>query len=139
VSFLLDTNVVSEWMKPHPNPGVVAWLADADEDRTFLSVVTLTELRHGIERLAAGNRRKRLDEWLQEELPLRFEGRILAIDRAVADACGKVVARGEARGRRMEAMDAFIAATAEVHRLTLITRNTSDFEFVVKNLLNPWT
>src|SRR5271169_173822 len=101
MSFLLDTNVVSEWMKPRPNPGVVAWLADVDEDRVFLSVITLTELRYGIERMPPGHRRKRLDEWLEEVLPLRFEGRILSIDAAVADACGKVVARSEALGRRM--------------------------------------
>ena len=67
MSFLLDTNVVSEWMKPHPNPGVVAWLADVDEDRVFLSVITLTELRYGIERMPPGHRRKRLDQWLEEE------------------------------------------------------------------------
>jgi len=139
MSFLLDTNVVSEWMKPHPNPGVVAWLADLDEDRAFLSVITFTDLRYGVERLAAGNRRKRLAEWLEEELPLRFEGRILPIDPEVADACGKVVARSENMGRRMEAMDAFIAATAEVHRLTVVTRNTSDFQPLVRNVLNPWT
>jgi len=139
VSFLLDTNVVSEWMKPHPNPGVVTWLVDVDEDRVFLSVITLTELRYGIERMPPGHRRKRLDEWLGEELPLRFEGRILAIDGAVADACGKLVARREALGRRMEALDAFLAATAEVHRLTLVTRNTSDFQPTVKDVLNPWT
>lgn len=139
MSFLLDTNVVSEWMKPHPNPGVVSWLAEVDEDRTFLSVVTLAELRYGIERMAAGRRRQRLDEWFQDELPLRFEGRILTIDREVADACGTVVARSEDRGRRLEAMDVFIAATAKVHRLTLITRNTSDFESVVRDVVNPWT
>ncbi len=139
MSFLLDTNVVSEWMKPHPNPGVVAWLADVDEDRVFLSVITLTELRYGIERMPPGHRRKRLDQWLEEEMPLRFEGRILAIDPAVADACGKVVARSEGVGRRMEAMDAFLAATAEVHRLTLVTRNTSDFQPTVRSVLNPWT
>jgi len=139
MSFLLDTNVVSEWMKPRPNPGVVAWLADVDEDRVFLSVITLTELRYEIERMPPGHRRKRLDQWLEEELPLRFEGRILSIDPAIADACGKVVARSEALGRRMEAMDAFLAATAEVHRLTLVTRNTSDFQPTVKGVLNPWT
>lgn len=139
MSFLLDTNVISEWMKPRPNPGVVAWLADVDEDRTFVSVITLTELRYGIERMAAGNRRKRLDEWLQDELPLRFEGRILLIDPDVADACGKIVARSEAVGRRMEVMDAFLAATAEVHRLAVVTRNASDFRPVVSNVLNPWT
>lgn len=139
MSFLLDTNVVSEWVKLHPNPGVVAWLAGADEDRVFLSVVTLTELRYGIERMAAGQRRKRLQEWLQEDLLLRFEGRILAIDGAVADACGKLVARSESLGRRMEVLDAYVAATAEVHRLTVVTRNTSDFQATVQNLLNPWT
>ena len=139
MSFLLDTNVVSEWMKPHPNPGVVTWLGDVDEDRVFLSVITLTELRYGIERMPPGHRRKRLDEWLQEELPLRFEGRILSIDPAVADACGRVVARSEAVGRRLEAMDTFLAATAEIHRLTLVTRNTSDFQPTVKGVLNPWT
>ena len=139
MSFLLDTNVVSEWMKPHPNPGVITWLADVDEDRVFLSVITLTELRYGIERMPPGHRRKRLGEWLAEELPLRFEGRILPIDGAVADACGKVVARSEALGRRLEAMDAFLAATAEVHRLTLVTRNTSDFQSTLKGVLNPWT
>jgi toxin FitB len=139
MSFLLDTNIVSEWMKPRPNPGVVAWLEDVDEDRAFLSVVTLTELRYGIERLAPGNRRKRLAEWLEEELPLRFEGRILSIGPEVADACGKVVARSETMGRPMEVMDAFIAATSEVHRLTVVTRNVSDFQPVIRNVLNPWT
>jgi predicted nucleic acid-binding protein len=139
VSFLLDTNIVSEWARPHPNAGVVAWLADADEDRVFVSVVTLAELRHGIERLAAGRRRNRLEEWLSDDLPLRFEGRILPIDPAIADAWGKVVARRESNGRPVAIMDAFIAATAEVHELTLVTRNTADFEQSVGSLLNPWT
>jgi toxin FitB len=139
VSFLLDTNVVSEWMKPWPNPGVVAWLTEVDEDRTFLSVITLTELRYGVERMAAGKRKKRLNEWLEEELPLRFEGRVLAIDSAVAEACGKIVARSEGSGHRIEAMDAFLAATAEVHRLTVVTRNASDFQALVRSVLNPWS
>ena len=137
MSFLLDTNVVSEWMKPLPNPGVVAWLADADEDRVFLSVITFAELRYGIERLAAGSRRKRLSAWLEGELPVRFEGRILSVDRAVADACGHVVASSEAIGRRLEAMDALIAATAAVHQLTVVTRNASDFAALV-DVVNPW-
>jgi predicted nucleic acid-binding protein len=139
VSFLLDTNVVSEWMKPHPNPGVVEWMAEVDEDRTFLSVITLTELRYGVERLPQSNRKKRLEEWIEAELPLRFEERILDVDRAVADACGKLTARSEALGRRMEAMDAFLAATAEVHGLTVVTRNVSDFRSLLKHVLNPWT
>lgn len=139
MTHLLDTNVVSEWTKPRPNPGVVAWLAEADEDRVFISVITLAELRHGIERIAAGRRRNRLDEWLRDELPLRFEGRALPVDVAVADAWGRVMARGEAAGRPMGTMDAFIAATAIAHGLTLVTRNAADFAGTVKAIVNPWT
>jgi predicted nucleic acid-binding protein len=138
MSFLLDTNVVSEWVKPHPNAGAVAWLARADEDRIFLSVITLAELRYGIERMAAGLRQRRLDEWLRNELPPRFEGRILSIDNSIADVWGKVVARREAVGRPISAQDAFIAATAEIHGLTLVTRNAQDFKPTLKALVNPW-
>ena len=139
MSFLLDTNVVSEWVKPRPDPGVVAWLADVDEDRVFLSVVSLAELRHGVERMEDGSRRRRIDEWLHHELPLRFEGRILFVDDAVADAWGREVARREALRRRIEPMDAFIAATALVHELTVVTRNTADFKSSVKAVINPWS
>jgi len=138
VSFLLDTNIVSEWVKPRPNPGVVAWLAEVDEDRVFLSVVTLAELRYGIERMAEGRRRHRIEEWLRDELPLRFEGRILRVDGAVADAWGKVVAQREAAGRPIGTMDAFITATAQIHRLTVVTRNAPDFEPSVRDVLNPF-
>ncbi len=137
MTFLLDTNVVSEWVKPQPNAAVIAWLDEVDEDRVFLSVITLTELRYGVECLPAGKRRKRLEDWLQYELPLRFEGRILDIDAKIADVCGTVVARREAAGRPIAAMDAYLAATAEVHRLTLVTRNDADFEGIAR-CLNPW-
>jgi toxin FitB len=139
MSFLLDTMVVSEWVKPRPNRGVVAWLAEADEDRVFLSVVSLAELRYGIERMAAGSRRERLDEWLRDELPLRFEGRLLSIDAIVADGWGRVVARSEVAGRPIGAMDACIAATAEAYDMSLVTRNTSDFESSLRLIVNPWT
>lgn len=136
--YLLDTNVVSEWTKPRPNPGVVEWLAQVDEDEVFLSVVTFAELRHGIERLPAGRRRRQLDAWLRGELAQRFEGRIALIDGAIADEWGRLVARHEARGRRIDAMDGLIAATAQVHALTLVTRNAADFQLSVKSVLNPW-
>jgi hypothetical protein len=89
--------------------------------------------------MATGRRRDRLDEWLRHELPLRFEGRVLPIEGTVADAWGRIVARSEAMGRRMGVMDAFIAATAEVHGLTLVTRNASHFEPLLKAVINPWT
>jgi toxin FitB len=139
VNFLLDTNLVSEWTKPRPNPGVVSWLADADEDRVFISVVTIAELRHGVERLPIGRRRKRLNEWIEGELLFRFDGRILPIDAATADAWGRIVAHREGLGRPIGAMDAFIAATAQVHKLTLATRNQTDFEASVAAVVNPWS
>jgi predicted nucleic acid-binding protein len=139
VSFLLDTNVVSEWTKPHPNHGVVDWLEKVDEDEVFLSVVTFAELRHGIDRLAAGARRRKLDQWLRSEVPARFEGRIVLIDGAIADEWGRLVAQREAGGKPIHAMDAFIAATARVHELTLVTRNVSDFSPSLKTIVNPWT
>jgi len=138
MNFLLDTNVVSEWTKPRPDSGIVDWLAQIDEDAVFLSVVTFAELRHGIERLPASKRRKQLDEWLRGELPLRFEQRILLVDAAVADEWGRLVARHDALGRPIHAMDALIAATARVHDLALVTRNASDFEASVKSVVNPW-
>jgi len=139
MNFLLDTNVIPEPMKARPNAGVVAWLAEVDEDSVFLSVVTITELRYGIERLATGRRRERLDAWLRKDLSSRFKGRILPIDVEVADTCGRLVARSESVGRAMEPRDAFIAATAEVHGLTLVTRDASDFEATVSTIVTPWT
>jgi toxin FitB len=139
VSFLLDTNVLSEPMKERPNSRVVAWLSEANEDQVFVSVVTITELRYGVERLATGKRRERLDDWLRKDLISRFAGRILPIDLRIADACGGLMARSESMGRPIEARDAFIAATAEVHGLTLVTRNTADFGPTLKAIVNPWT
>lgn len=137
MNFLLDTNAISEWVKPRPNPGLIGWMESADEDRIFLSAVSLAELRYGVERMATGSRRSRLEAWLGHELPLRFEGRILPIDINVADAWGKIISRSEAAGRPMGAMDGFLAATAEVRGLTLVTRNVADFP-LLKAILNPW-
>lgn len=138
MSFLLDTNVVSEWAKPQPNEGVVRWLYEADEDLLFLSAITLAELRFGVERLAPSARKKRLDAWIQEELAARFEDRILPVDEAVADMWGKVLASSETQGRRMNLMDCFLAATAKVHKLILVTRNRRDFSGVGCELIDPW-
>ena len=100
MSFLLDTNAVSEWVKPCPNPGLVEWMESTDEDRIFISVVSIAELRYGVERMAAGKRRSRLEEWLRDELPLRFEGRILSVDVNVAEAWGKIVSPASRRDVR---------------------------------------
>ncbi len=138
MSFLLDTNVVSELVRPRPDPGLVEWLAERDEDQLFLSVVTLAELRYGITRLSAGRRRRSLEKWLRDELQQRFDGRILPVDDDVALTWGDVTAECAAVGRPIEAMDALIAATARVRALDLVTRNTRDFEAALISVHNPW-
>jgi predicted nucleic acid-binding protein len=138
VSFLLDTNVVSEWVRPQPDRNVISWLAEVDEDRVFISVISFAEIRRGVEMLMAGRRRERLANWLAEELPLRFEERILDIDPRVAETWGVVMARGQKIGLTLGSMDAFVAATAEAHRLTLATRNVKDFQPLGISLLDPW-
>ena len=138
MSFLLDTNVVSEWVKPTPNPQVVEWLSEVDEDQVYLSVATLAEIRRGIELMDPGRRRDRLTDWLTGALPARFEGRLLDIDRRTADAWGVMMARGKRAGSNLGSVDAFFAATAEVYQLTLVTRNTQHFEKLGVPLLNPW-
>lgn len=138
MSFLLDTNVISEWVKPQPNLNVVAWLAEVDEDRVHMSVVTLAEIRHGIEMMPLGRRRERLMSWLTDELPARFEGRILAVDQRIAETWGIMMARSQKAGAQLGAMDAFFAATAHAHGLTLVTRNVRDFARTMIPLVDPW-
>lgn len=138
MSYLLDTNIVSEWVKPNPNAKVVAWLAETNEEDTFVSVCTFAELRFGVASMPNGKRRDRLDAWLRSDLPARFDGRIVGIDVLVADAWGDIQARVRRKGRVIDAMDGLIAACAEVFEMTLVTRNTKHFEATGVTLLNPW-
>lgn len=139
MSYLLDTNVVSEWTRRRPDSSVVAFLASTDEDLLFLSVVTLAELRRGVNRLPAGRRRAALDEWLENDLIQRFEGRILGVDRDAASACGRIMTQAELRGRVPGVMDVWIAAIAQVRDLTVVTRNAADFEPLLERVFNPWS
>lgn len=137
MSFLLDTNVISEGAKPRPDAGVMDWLASIDEEQLHLSIVSLAELQHGVERLDAGRRKSALDLWLSEQLPLRFDDRLLPVDAETADAWGRIVAAAQAVGRPIGAMGAFNAATAKRHQLMLVTRNVADFEVTGIRLFNP--
>jgi predicted nucleic acid-binding protein len=109
-----------------------------DEDRVFISVISLAEIRRGVEMLPAGRKRERLASWLAEELPARFEERILDIDPQIAETWGVLMARGQKIGLTLGSMDAFVAATAEVHGLTLATRNVKDFRRLAVSLFDPW-
>jgi toxin FitB len=138
VSYLLDTNAVSEWVKPRPDPGIARWLDEVDEDRTYLSVITLGELRKGVDRLADGRRRARLDRWLASDLPDRFGERVLPVDAAVADEWGRLLARAENAGTSVGGTDALIAATAKAHGLHVVTRNVAHFRDAGVDVLSPW-
>ncbi|HEV2278419.1 MAG TPA: type II toxin-antitoxin system VapC family toxin [Acidobacteriaceae bacterium] len=136
--FLLDTNCISEFVRPQPDSGVLEWADAVDERLLFLSVLTLGEIRKGIEASAPGKRRARLESWLELELPVRFSGRILPINRAVADRWGSLAAAGRRRGRPLAIIDGLLAATALEHNLTLVSRNVSDFAGTGVSVLSPW-
>ncbi|MBR1208184.1 MULTISPECIES: type II toxin-antitoxin system VapC family toxin [unclassified Bradyrhizobium] len=136
---LLDTNVLSEVRRPAPEPKVLAWLDTIDEDRAFISVASIAELRRGIALMDDGRRREALAAWLAVDLPGRFSGRILPIDPAIAERWGDVMAQARQSGFALSVMDGFFAATALVGELVLATRNTKDFAPLGVSLLNPWT
>ena len=135
MSYLLDTNVISELVRTRPNPNVVEWIDGLPPEAFSLSVLSLGEIRKGVERLATGNRRERLIAWLEHDLLRWFGDRILPIDSVVADRWGLLVARME---RSVPAIDSLLAATALTHGLTLATRNVGDFDFPDLNIVNPW-
>jgi predicted nucleic acid-binding protein len=139
VRFLLDTNVLSEVHRPEPDRQVLEWLAELDEDRAFISVISLAEIRRGIAFLDGGRKREALVNWLSHDLPQRFAGRVLLIDEAVAFAWGDLMGSARKRGIGLAAMDGLIAATAFAKDLTLVTRNTKDFQAFGLSLIDPWT
>jgi len=139
VKLLLDTNVLSEVTRPAPDAGVMTWLARLDEDRTFISVVSIAEIRRGIALLDEGRRRDALTEWLLQALPQRFEQRILPVDEPIALAWGDLMSSAKRQGRGLSAMDGLIAATASAKGLVLATRNVKDFESLGLDLINPWS
>ncbi|QEA38259.1 type II toxin-antitoxin system VapC family toxin [Pistricoccus aurantiacus] len=136
--YLVDTCVISEIVKPSPAPQVVEWLVNVEEDRLFLSVLTIGELQKGISALAAGRKRQRLQTWLDQELTRRFERRLLPIDQETAQEWGVISAQARLKGLAAPVIDTLLAATARRHNLVLITRNLRDFTPFDVRLFNPW-
>ncbi|WP_088343595.1 MULTISPECIES: type II toxin-antitoxin system VapC family toxin [Rhodomicrobium] len=135
MSYLLDTNVVSELLRPKPNLQVVAWFKDKPNESLYLSVLSLGEIRKGVERLQGGARKERLRLWLEQELPAWFGDRFMPVAQGVADRWGRLLAQAE---RTPGAIDSLIAATALHHGLRLVTRNEADFRFDGLEIVNPW-
>ncbi|MDP1827253.1 MAG: type II toxin-antitoxin system VapC family toxin [Archangium sp.] len=139
MSFLLDTCVVSELTKRRCDPGVVEWMEEQDETRLFVSTVTVGELEKGLVGVADPTRRRRLREFLEVDIVERFRERTLQTDEAVWRRWGLLCGRAEDEGAPLPAIDALIAAVAQVHGLTVVTRNEDDFARCDVPVLNPWS
>lgn len=125
---LLDTVVISQRIKPNPDERVMRWLSQLHEEEAFLSVVTLQELRTGVDLLPAGRKRRDIESWLTSGVRQRYAGRILPITEEIANECGRLIARGKLQGALPETNDALLAATALVHGLQIATLNRKHFE-----------
>ncbi len=136
--FLLDTNCISELVRSKPSRAVLQWVDAADESLLYLSVLTLGKIRKGIATLPPGARRTKLETWLEVELKMRFAGRVLSIDVAIADRWGLLAAQAKRKGQVLSAVDGLLAATAQHHNLAIVTRNVADFASSALQVVNPW-
>lgn len=136
--FLLDTNIISELVKPRPEANVAAWIEATDESLLYLSVLTLGEIQRGIASLPSSKRRAALEAWLSKDLRTRFEGRILIVDEEVADRWGLLTAMARNNGIVLPVIDGLLAATALEHNLTLVTRDVGQIPSMGVAVFNPW-
>jgi toxin FitB len=136
--FLLDTNIISELVKPKPEANVKEWVENTDESLLYLSVLTLGEIRRGVAALPQSRCRATLEAWLDKDLRARFEGRILVIDQEVADRWGLLTAAARNTGIVLPVIDGLLAATALEHNLTLVTRHTGRIPSMGVAVFNPW-
>jgi len=139
VSWLLDTNVISESKKKVPDPQVMSWLDNLSEEEIFLSAIPVGEVRRGIILLPDSPKRRFLMTWINEEVPERFANRILPIDNRVAISWANLVAGQQMKGRNLPVLDSLIVATAGAHQLTVATRNIDEMRGLGGDLFNPWT
>ena len=135
MSFLLDTNVLSELVHRKPPAKVLQWFQDVPEERLHLSVISVGELRCGIELARDAARREKRRVWLERDLSDRFSDRLLSITPAVADRWGRLLAEV---GRSVPEINSLLAATALTHSLRIVTRNVCDFRFPGLQVVNPW-
>lgn len=136
--YLLDTNILSEFTRPQPDAHVVAWLRAVDRTQVFLSVMTIAELRKGVELLRPSKRRSALEQWLDRDILHYFGTNLLPVDLLIADRWARFQAGRHRAGRPLHAIDGLLAATAHEHQLTLVTRNTGDFQGLGITVLDPF-
>ena len=139
MTFLLDTNVLSETVKPRPAQQVVDWLAGRLATDLYLSVITVGEIVRGARRLRDEAMRRAYEAWIERQLKGDFKGRILPFDAEAATIWGEMLADGDRAGLPLPVVDAQIAAVARRHGMTVVTRNVRDFSLMNVPLLNPWS
>ncbi|GAB1233388.1 type II toxin-antitoxin system VapC family toxin [Ferrigenium sp. UT5] len=135
MSYLLDTNVISELVRPKPAKSVLDWFENIPSDALHISVLTLGEIRKGVEQMPDGARREKLRLWLEHDLADWFGARVLPVNMPVADRWGRLLAL---MGRPVPSIDSLLAATALHYELRLVTRNEKDFEYPGLEIVNPW-
>ena len=134
--YLLDTNVFSERSKPKPNPAVLRWLRSLQQNQVYLSVLTIGEIRYGIDKHKDPKRRSELQSWLEEDLAIELLNQIVDVDWSVAEKWGSICAHSE---NTLAAIDSLLGATALVHNFVLATRNTKHFRTITGlEVINPW-
>jgi len=136
--WLLDTNILSELRRPRPEPKVLAFIAAHPLDHLYVSVVTFAEIRFGIERVADASRRAELGDWLTHKVRPMFEDRVLPVTEDVMFKWRLLVEAGRTARHTFSQPELIIAATALCHGLTILSRDTSDFERAGAPVLNPW-
>ena len=136
---VLDTNVVSALMRREPDPTVVAWLDGLPPESIWTTSVTVFEVRLGLEILAAGRRRRQLEDAFEDALEEDFENRVLPFDLAAAEAAGRLAAERRRTGRTVEIRDTQIAGIVQARKATLATGNTRHFEGCGLVLVDPWS
>jgi toxin FitB len=135
MNYLLDTNVISELVRKKPNSSVVTWFSTLPNEALYISVLTIGEIKFGIENATDVKRKEKLRMWLEHDLLELFEDRILPIDKCIAEKWG--ILRSQTQ-RPVPAIDSLLAATALTHNLCLVTRNVLDFQFPELKVTNPW-
>jgi toxin FitB len=137
-AWLIDTNVISELRRPHPEPRVMTFIAGQPLENLFISAVTFAEIRFGIETLADAARRAELTDWLTHKVRPMFEQRVLPVSEDVMLKWRTLVDEGRRAGHTFSQPDLIIAATAAHHGLTVVSRDISDFQRARVSVLNPW-
>jgi toxin FitB len=138
MKYLLDTCVISELVKKEPDPSVIRWMEAGDESKMYLSVLTIGEITKGITKLPDGDRKNKLQSWVNNDLTQRFASRLLEIDAAISIAWGELLGEAEKRGEKLPVIDSLIVASANVYGLVIVTRNVKDMECCQVKVFNPW-